>query len=43
MPAGIVGGPVKLVDTNGSTIDLFDSSWSYKVTQNMSAKLMLIV
>uniref|UniRef100_A0A0E0EWP5 beta-galactosidase n=1 Tax=Oryza meridionalis TaxID=40149 RepID=A0A0E0EWP5_9ORYZ len=30
MPAGIVGGPVKLIDNNGTGIDLSNSSWSYK-------------
>ncbi|KAI5021215.1 hypothetical protein ZWY2020_055060 [Hordeum vulgare] len=32
MPAGIVGGPVKLVDTvtNTTAYDLSNSSWSYK-------------
>ncbi|CAL4963327.1 unnamed protein product [Urochloa decumbens] len=30
MPAGIAGGPVKLVGTNGTAIDLTNSSWSYK-------------
>uniref|UniRef100_A0A0E0ACF9 Beta-galactosidase n=1 Tax=Oryza glumipatula TaxID=40148 RepID=A0A0E0ACF9_9ORYZ len=30
MPAGIVGGPVKLIDNNGKGIDLSNSSWSYK-------------
>ncbi|KAF0930361.1 hypothetical protein E2562_032199 [Oryza meyeriana var. granulata] len=30
IPAGIVGGPVKLIDSNGSEIDLSNSSWSYK-------------
>ncbi|XP_039847812.1 beta-galactosidase 1-like [Panicum virgatum] len=30
MPAGIAGGPVKLVGTNGTDIDLTNSSWSYK-------------
>jgi hypothetical protein len=31
VPAGIAGGPVKLVGTNGTAIDLTKSSWSYKV------------
>ncbi|WVZ70218.1 hypothetical protein U9M48_018899 [Paspalum notatum var. saurae] len=30
MPAGIVGGPIKLVGTNGTAIDLTNNSWSYK-------------
>ncbi|CAO2190555.1 unnamed protein product [Urochloa humidicola] len=30
MPAGIAGGPVKLVGANGTDIDLTNSSWSYK-------------
>ncbi|XP_062184650.1 beta-galactosidase 1 [Phragmites australis] len=31
MPAGIVGGPVKLIGANnGTAIDLTNSSWSYK-------------
>ncbi|KAG2589163.1 hypothetical protein PVAP13_5NG388905 [Panicum virgatum] len=30
MPAGIAGGPVKLVGTNGTDIDLTNSSWFYK-------------
>ncbi|KAL6607971.1 hypothetical protein ACP70R_041034 [Stipagrostis hirtigluma subsp. patula] len=30
MPAGIVGGPVKLVGSNGTGVDLTNSSWSYK-------------
>lgn len=31
MPAGIVGGPVKLLGLNGSSIDLTNSSWTYMV------------
>jgi hypothetical protein len=31
VPAGIAGGPVKLVGANGTAIDLTKSSWSYKV------------
>uniref|UniRef100_A0A0D9VHI0 Beta-galactosidase n=1 Tax=Leersia perrieri TaxID=77586 RepID=A0A0D9VHI0_9ORYZ len=30
LPAGIVGGPVKLIDSNGAEIDLSNCSWSYK-------------
>uniref|UniRef100_A0A0D9V1R6 Beta-galactosidase n=1 Tax=Leersia perrieri TaxID=77586 RepID=A0A0D9V1R6_9ORYZ len=30
MPADIVGGPIKLMDNNGTGIDLSNSSWSYK-------------
>ncbi|KAF8730438.1 hypothetical protein HU200_017016 [Digitaria exilis] len=30
MPAGIAGGPVKLMGTNGTSIDLTNSTWSYK-------------
>ncbi|KAJ1283987.1 hypothetical protein BS78_03G169900 [Paspalum vaginatum] len=30
MPAGIVGGPIKLVGANGTAIDLTNNSWSYK-------------
>uniref|UniRef100_A0A0E0J2C8 Beta-galactosidase n=1 Tax=Oryza nivara TaxID=4536 RepID=A0A0E0J2C8_ORYNI len=30
LPAGIVGGPVKLIDSSGSAIDLSNNSWSYK-------------
>nr|CAB3477286.1 unnamed protein product [Digitaria exilis] len=29
VPAGIVGGPVKLVGANGTAIDLTENSWSY--------------
>ncbi|GJN12946.1 hypothetical protein PR202_ga31275 [Eleusine coracana subsp. coracana] len=29
MPAGIVGGPVKLMGANGTGIDLTNSSWTY--------------
>jgi hypothetical protein len=31
VPAGIVGGPVKLLGANGTGIDLSNSSWTYMV------------
>lgn len=41
MPAGIVGGPVKLVSAHGNTIDLSNNTWTYKVKQ--SIELCVIV
>jgi hypothetical protein len=34
MPAGIVGGPVKLVRPDSSAIDLSHSTWTYEVLQD---------
>lgn len=43
MPTGIVGGPVKLIDSNGTAIDLSNSSWSYKVTHYFSSMLSCLL
>nr|CAB3473232.1 unnamed protein product [Digitaria exilis] len=38
MPAGIAGGPVKLMGTNGTSIDLTNSTWSYKATPSQQSR-----
>uniref|UniRef100_A0A0E0C368 Beta-galactosidase n=1 Tax=Oryza meridionalis TaxID=40149 RepID=A0A0E0C368_9ORYZ len=43
MPTGIVGGPVKLIDSNGTAIDLSNSSWSYKVAHYFSSMLSCLL
>jgi len=42
MPAGIVGGPVQLIQGN-KTIDLSNSTWSYKVYNMRNCMILMFL